>query len=170
MYRLTDDLAARRRHYPPPVPGMPHLVLLDLPHRMRGPSLALNRYYVVLPETEEEVAEFVAFLAHERPGPVRPALLDDRPSAIRSSSLLVIRYEPPKRGWPWVTVCRWPGDVTPTVGQHVEMARGCYSFEAFEDRASADESAIALLTVLRRRVDVSVRWLSADHLGQEGRA
>ena len=97
MYHLTNDIAARRLHYPSPMAGAPHAVLLD-PVGTRGAGLALGRYYVVLPETDDELLEFERFLVAPRLPPARPDLLDERPLAVRSGTVTIIRYAPPCPG------------------------------------------------------------------------
>ena len=95
MYRLTDDLARRRMTYPAPILGSPGVLLIDLPTAFRGPGLLLGRFCAAVIESHEEEVEMSAFLAAPRAGPVRPALLDRRPSAIHSDHALITHFEPP---------------------------------------------------------------------------
>ena len=169
MYRLTDDIARHRVFYPSPMVGTPHVLLIDIPPTARGPGLALDRYYVILTETEGEIAELEAFLAAPRAVPVRPDLLDHRPSAIRTDDILLIRYDPPASNWPWLSVCRWPRGTSQDEGA-LEMARGHYTFEAFAEQAVLERHCAELLTSLAWRCDLTIREISADRISAGGSA
>lgn len=169
MYRLIDDLARCRLLYPPPVPSLPGVMLIDLPERNRGPGLLLDRYYAVVVENEEEAKELAAFLAAPRAGSVAPNLLNRRPSALLSDEILVVRFDPPMIRWPWLTLCRWPDQFTiARRSLRVDMARGCYTFEAFTDAARMDDYIVALVEALGKTDIENVRLVSADRLAPSG--
>lgn len=108
--RLSDDLAARRRLYAFPTTMAPALFAIDIPAHYSGAGLLMGRYYPVIAETVEEVAEFERFLHAERPAPVPPDLLDLRPSNRSAGTIAFFEYRPPETGWPWLLLCHWPGD------------------------------------------------------------
>ena len=64
--RLSDDLAARRRLYAMPLVTAPAVMVIDIPPHLAGQGLALDRYYIVMIETNEELAAFEAFLTADR--------------------------------------------------------------------------------------------------------
>lgn len=169
MYRLTDDLARHNLTYPGPIPGMPSVVLIDLPDGYRGPGLLLGRYYAVVIESDEEADMLSAFLIAPRRCAVRPDLLDRRPSAIRSDAVLVMRLDPPQPGWPWIILCRWPDDFqSAKASAKIDMARGCYSFEAFTDAASLEAQQLEILNALAARGEISIRLIAADQMARTG--
>lgn len=133
--RLTDELTARRLIYTHPTPGMPSLVVIDIPSRLAGDGLALGRYYTIVVETPEELAEFEAYLAKHRSHPGQPDLLDRRPSRHDARSVAIIEYAPGEAGWPYMLLCRWPSSIARQVqGDPELLARGAYTFEAFTER------------------------------------
>lgn len=171
LYRLIDDLAAQRRTYPAPIPTLPQIVLIDLPGSFRGSGLLFDRYYAVIAESPNEVAEFEGFLAAPRAGPIIPDLLDRRTSAIVSGEVMIAGYAPPEPGWPWLSLCRWPDDwISSQATLAVELARGHYSFEAFECEDQLEEHQIILLTNLRYQSDLRVRFITTDALPPGGLA
>ena len=171
MYRLSDHIARRRCLYRAPVVGTPHVVLVDLPTTARGGGLALGRFYALLPEAEHEIAEVEAFLEAPREAPATLDLLDRRPSAVRSPDLLIVRYEPPAQGWPWLSVCCWPADAADTeLRSDIEMTRVCYTFEAFLDERQLERHIVELLSSLSRHSKLSMRLLAADRLPPPGTA
>ena len=171
MYRLTDDVARRRILYAAPIPAAPNVLVLDVPAEHRGTGLALGRYYPMVIETTAEIAEAEHQLAKERREKVLPRLFERRASAVRSDLIIVTRYEPPSRGWPWLLVCSWPDDMARIASERgVLMARGCYTTEMFEEATALDDFCVALLDSLGEHRRLNVRFVSADRLGQEGRA
>lgn len=90
--RLSDDLAARRRLYALPTAMAPALFAIDIPAHYSGAGLLMGRYYPVIAETVEEVAEFERFLHAERPAPVPPDLLDFRPSSRAAGTIAFFEY------------------------------------------------------------------------------
>ena len=170
MYRLTDDLARRRRLYRLPIPGMPAVMLLDLPQPSRGAGLLLGRFYAAVLEDEDEVGEYEAYLSAPRPRPIRPELFDQRPSRLVTDQILIIRYDPPGRDWPWVSLCRWPGNSRTRTGPQDDLARQCYTFEAFGRAEELEQHNLSVVDTLCRTASVKVRLIAADTITPETRA
>lgn len=103
----------------------------------------------VILETDEELAEFEAFLSAERPEPVVPDIFATRPGALHTATISLFEYAPPEPGWPWLLVCHWPEDhAALAVGDPELLARGAYTIEIFLDRADL-LVAVAILTEMR---------------------
>jgi hypothetical protein len=133
--RLTDHLAASRCLYHRATLTMPDVMMIDIPPVHAGASLPLGRYYPIILETAAELDEIEAFLSRPRLLLVLPDLLDRRPSNLESDCIVIARYRPPVRGWPWLLLCRWPSDYTVMVPSDEELfARGAYTSEAFVTR------------------------------------
>ncbi len=172
MYRLSQTLARERMLYASPMIAAPSVMLIDMPIRNRGVGLALGRYYAIILETDEERAELDRFLNEPRSAVVAPDLLDRRPSAMVSDNVLISRYEPPAEGWPWVLVCRWPEPYSRVAKDTsgCDMARGCYTMEAFEHAADVEEHSIAILEQLGMHGELSIRMLTPQSLSRSGTA
>lgn len=172
MYRLSQTLARERMLYASPMIAAPSVMLIDMPFRNRGEGLALGRYYAIILETDEERAELDRFLDEPRSAAVAPDLLDRRRSAMVSDNVLISRYEPPEEGWPWVLVCRWP-EVYSLPARNTrgcDMARGCYTMEAFEHPDDLEEHSFTLLGQLGTQGELSIRLLTPQSLSQAGTA
>lgn len=147
--RIIDELAATRCYYGRSLLTLPDILLIDIPSRFSGTGLALGRYYPVILETLAEQVEFEAFLCAERPKLAPPTLLDQRPSALRLTDILLARYEPEAPGWPWLLLCCWPESYTAMVqSPRDEFARGTYTVDAFASHEEADVAEILLLETL----------------------
>lgn len=171
MYRLSDDLARKRLHYPSPLISVPSVLVIDLPPSNRGTGLPLGRYYPIIVETEDESAEIECFLAASRDEAVRPDIFDLRPSQLRSKNVLISRYEPPISGWPWLSVCRWPDSFTmASVSSSVAMARDCYTMELFVSEAALNASQVEIVASLGDRHEIELRLLTAKTMPMAGRA
>ena len=132
--RLSDELAARRRLYAMPLVTAPALMAIDIPPNLAGAGLALDRYYIVMIETETELAEFEDFLASDRAALQPPNLLDRRPSNLEAAAISFFEFAPPEPGWPWILLCYWPRRFARMFGADPDaLARGAYSMEAFGD-------------------------------------
>ncbi|MCG2841277.1 hypothetical protein L6Q21_09820 [Sandaracinobacter sp. RS1-74] len=132
--RLSHELAARRQLYSFPLPTAPSVLVIDIPRRYAGVGLALGRYYPVIIETDDELAEFHAFLAADRPCVVPPDLLARRPSCRATQAITFFEYAPPQPGWPWLLLCHWPESFARRVETDPDMlARGAYTIETFAD-------------------------------------
>ncbi len=133
--RLSDELAAKRRLYAAPLITAPAVMVIDIPAHLAGPGLALDRYYIVMIETTEELAEFEAFLAADRATLQPPALLDRRPSCREAGAISFFEFAPPAPDWPWILLCHWPRRFAQMfVADPDALARGAYSMGAFERR------------------------------------
>jgi hypothetical protein len=133
--RLSDDLAANRRLYAAPMIFAPTVMVIDIPPRQAGSGLALGRYYIVMIETDEELAEFEAFLAEDRDAARPPDLLDRRPSCREAGAITSFEFAPPASDWPWILLCHWPRQLARTfVADPEALARGAYTMEAFHSR------------------------------------
>lgn len=171
MIRLIDHLAWRRLLYRAPIPGAPDVLVIELPPEMRGVGLALGRYYPIIVENADELAELDRFLEVVRAQAITPSLLDHRPSALRSPHVVITRYDPPQLGWPWVSICRWPDGFTQAAAaQGVAMARGGYTMEMFENSGALEAHSEVLLQSLAARHGLSVRLIAGDALPAAGRA
>ena len=166
MYRLTDDIARSRLLYSAPVVSAPHILLIDLPACHRGAGLLLQRYYSVILETEAEVEEMESWLARPREDAVPPSLFDKRASRVTGQGVLVARLNPVRAGWPWLVVCRWPASAAP----HIQLARGCYSIEAFDTSQAMTRHCVTLLAALGQNRTLKLRMVSADALSPAGTA
>lgn len=155
--RLSDDLAARRRLYALPTPIAPALLVIDTPRHYAGSGLLLRRYYPVIAETIDELAEFERFLAAERPVAVPPDLLDLRPSARQAGFITCFEYRPPEPDWPWLLLCNWPADLMGRAGRGADMlARGAYTIEAFPNRRMLLAHMMEFIAILGQDVDLRV--------------
>ncbi|EKU73348.1 MULTISPECIES: hypothetical protein [Sphingomonadales] len=133
--RLSDELAAQRRFYAMPLITAPSVMVIDIPQNLAGAGLALGRYYIVIVEANEELAEFEAFLAADRVAMRPPDLLDRRPSRREAGAIGFFEFAPPEPGWPWILLCHWPRNFTGLFDTDPSaLARGAYSMEAFQDR------------------------------------
>lgn len=155
--RLSDDLAARRRLYALPLPTAPALMLIDIPTRYAGAGLLMGRFYPVIAETLEEVAEFERYLMSERREPVPPDLLDLRPSNRAAGTITFFEYRPPEAGWPWLLLCHWPGEFARHAGRSMDMlARGAYTIEAFPARPQLLAAVTQFIGILGQDVDLRI--------------
>lgn len=171
MYRLIDDVGQRRLLYPAPTVASPDVLVLDIPAVYRGPGLALGRYYPILIEIAEEAMEVEAFLTAPRPTAVRPDLLERRVSSLTSAAVVITRYDPPQIAWPWVLTCQWPADLARAAARNgVDMTRGCYTMELFEEEAALERHMVALLESLRQHRAVDLKLISADRFPEAGSA
>lgn len=171
MFRIADAVAKVRMLYPSPTIGAPSVLVIDVPPANRGSGLALDRYYPIIIETDQESAELERFFTKPRVALRRPDLLDHRRSNIHTGNILIWRYDPPIAGWPWIVLARWPDVMTATAPLGAdEMARGCYSFELFEHLDEADAHCVTLLEQLGSAHGVSVRLLSAGTIATPGNA
>lgn len=128
--RLTDHLAASRCLYPGPLAGMPDIMLIDVPAGFAGASLPLGRYYPIILESVEELAELETFLEAPRDELVFPDLFDRRPSGSMCECVVIARYRPPLPDWPWVLLCQWPVAYTSLAPPEADLfARGVYTIE-----------------------------------------
>lgn len=168
-YRLTDHIAKRRIIYPPPVPTVASVLVIEIPTDRRGPGLSLGRYYAIFAETDAEVGELERFLAAPRDGARAPDLLDRRASTLHADRILLIRYDPPAPGWPWLSACRWPeaGSLPPEASRG-DMARGCYTMEMFETPSALESHQASVLATLARDRPVDVLLVAGDRLGSAG--
>ncbi len=133
--RLSDELAAKRRLYAAPLITAPAVVVIDIPAHLAGSRLALDRYYIVMIETDEELAEFEAFLAEDRAFARPPDLLDRRPSCREAGAISFFEFAPPAADWPWILLCHWPRRFAHMfVADPDALARSAYSMEAFHSR------------------------------------
>lgn len=172
VYRLSRHLASRRALYSSTTIAAPSVLVIDIPPPLRGAGLALGRYYAIILETDFEMQELEAFLEAPRGAPVAPDLLDHRPSALKSDSVFISRYEPPEEGWPWLLVCRWPESYAAIAREMSDcaMARGCYTTELFEHPEEVDAHSLALVESLGRRRELSIRLIAAESLPSAGNA
>lgn len=169
--RLGDRIAKRRLLYPAPLIGAPSVMVLDVPEPNRGAGLALGRYYPIIVETDAELRELEGFLDEPRAALVVPDLLDHRPSQLWSGNVLILRYEPPAHGWPWLCLVRWPASFAEAAAeQGIDMARGCYTMTLFEGSAGLDAHCVALLGTLGADHQLDLRMLSSDRLPPSGNA
>ncbi|BAI96660.1 hypothetical protein Sj15T_09650 [Sphingobium sp. TA15] len=155
--RLSDELAARRRLYSMPLITAPALLVIDIPPAFAGAGLALGRYYPVIVETDDELAEFGAFLNEDRPALRPPDLLDRRPSQRDASAITFIEYAPPTNGWPWMLLCHWPRAFAAMAGTDPEMlARGAYTTETLPSQAALQSVVISFVAAFGDGVEVVV--------------
>lgn len=128
--RLTDHLAATRCLYPRPAGLMPDILLIDVPACFGGPTLPLGRYYPIILETADELAELGSFLAKPREELVLPDLFERRPSHMVSECVVIARYPPPSSHWPWILLCHWPVAYTRLAPPGADLfAREAYTIE-----------------------------------------
>lgn len=150
--RLTDDFAARRRLYARPTFTAPMMMVIDVPPPMAGAGLPLGRYYPVILETDEELAEFEAFLGAKRPGPAMPDILATRPGTLRTAVISLFEYAPPEPGWPWLLLCHWPEDDVMQAAYDLGLlVRGAYSIDIYSDR----KDLIATVAILAANIDAA---------------
>jgi hypothetical protein len=160
---LADGLARARLLYPPPLPSAPHILVIDVPTMSRGAGLGLGRYYAIIIETDAELEEVERYLMTERAEPLLPNLLDYRPSNVWTDTVLICRYDPPADGWPWLVLAHWPPIYAQAAKvRGIAMARGCYSFDLFEQADAADTHCVELLETLASRHPLEVRLLCAE--------
>ena len=170
-FRLSHGLARRRLLYPSPMIAAPSVLLIDIPAASRGGALSLGRYYPVLIESSAEHGEMERFISAPRLKACLPDLLDRRPSNLRSDNILVSRYDPPAADWPWLSVAHWPPSFAEAAReQGIDMARGCYTMEAFTTSDALDDHCSALLANLGAHCSIEVRLLTADRLAAPGHA
>lgn len=147
--RLTDELAARRRLYPRPFFTAPAVMIIDIPRRLAGPGLSLGRYYPVILENGEEVTEFEAYLAAERPALIAPDLFATRPTSSQIAAITFFEFVPPEAGWPWVLLCQWPKEHAMRVSDVPDLlARGAYTIETFASREELVSAAARFIGTL----------------------
>lgn len=169
MYALTHDLARHRMLYARPLPTLPDILVIDVPPVFAHPSLPLGRFYPILAETEEELAEVETFLNEYRPAPVRPDLLDRRLSALTTDRIIFAAYDPPASGWPHLLLCHWP-PLYPALAAEPDMfARGAYTTEAFDTLEELASASNTLLAMLGGSHQVAVTLIPAG-VGVHGRA
>lgn len=153
--RLTDDLAARRRLYARPAFTAPAMMVIDVPVHLAGAGLPLGRYYPVILETDEELAEFETFIGMERDTAVVPDIFATRPSALHTEVIAVIEYAPAEPGWPWLLLCHWPkAHALMTAGDPQMLARGAYTIETFLSRADL----LAATSILIDQLGGAAEW------------
>ena len=149
LMRLIDELAARRLYYHRPLPTLPDVLLIDIPPRFSGGGLALGRYYPVILESLAEMHEFEAYLCEPRMTLVAPALLDRRPSALRTNDIIFARYEPQAPNWHWLLICFWPQSYTAMVPPSADtFARGSYTIDAYSTEGQLTDAQLKLLGTL----------------------
>lgn len=160
--RLIDELAARRCLYPPPIATAPAVMVIDVPEKWAGESLPLGRFYPVIIETDEELAEFEAYLAAPRTVPGPPDLLATRPSNLAASAITFFEFSPPAAGWPWLLICHWPADLAAATGMgNDDLARGAYTMETYASWAELVAAAGIFAGILGGNTSVH----SCDELG-----
>ncbi|WP_454887919.1 hypothetical protein [Sphingomonas oryzagri] len=146
--RLDDQLAARRLLYTAPLITAPAVMAIDIPALLAGQGLALGRYYIVVIENDDELAEFETFLAADRPALCPPDLLDRRAANRETTAISFFEFAPSEPGWPWILLCHWPSAYAWAAGNDPDaFARGAYTMEAFatrEDFASALQSHVSV--------------------------
>src|SRR3546814_17216 len=147
--RLIDALAANRHYYHRPLSPLPDILLIDIPLRFSGGGLALGRYYPVILESLAEMHEFEAYLCEPRMTLIAPALLDRRPSGLRTSDIIFARYEPQISDWPWLLICFWPQSYTDMVPPSADtFARGSYTIDAYATEGELTDAELKLLATL----------------------
>jgi hypothetical protein len=161
MYALNDDLACRRTVYSRPLPTLPDIVVIDIPLRFRHTSLPLGRYYPILVETAEELAELEEYLARDRPAPIKPDLFDQRSSAFVADQIVFAAYQPPAHGWPHLLLCHWPPDHVAVIGDAGMFARGAYTTELFDTPDQLATASDTLLKTLGGSYRVSLKTIPA---------
>lgn len=155
--RLSDDLAARRRLYAMPLVTAPAVMVIDIPPHLAGQGLALDRYYIVMIETNEELAAFEAFLTADRDALRLPDLLDRKPSCREARAIGFFEFAPPEPGWPWILLCHWPRRFAQLFGADPDaLAHDAYSMEAFEDRDSLQSALKAHIAVFGDLASVKI--------------
>ncbi len=171
MVRLSNTLVRRRLFYNRPIDTTPDLVVLDIAPPFASPSLPLGRYYVVIVETSDELAELNAFLEQERTALVPPDLLDQRPSRRATAHVTLCRYGPPRPGWPEILLCHWPAEQIALVESPGEnFARAAYTLELFPSLAALADSAAKLIEAFGDSTPVSVTMIAGEHLPAAGHA
>ena len=157
--------------YPSPGVGAPDVIVVDVPPEWRGRGLALDRYYAIIIETDAEREEVELYLSAPQSRPVAPDLLDHRPSNIQADDVVISRYDPPDRGWPWLSVTRWPDRYAEAACvRGVTMARGHYTMEMFEAADGLEAHSTAMIEALAGHHPMEVRFLSADQISAGGHA
>ncbi len=155
--RLTDHIAALRHLYRHPRAFAPSLMVIDIPRMLAGDGLALGRYYPVIIENEQELAEFEAFLSDARDRPVAPNLLDHRPSNRAVDGITFFEYAPSAPGWPWLLLCQWPTVLAEQLHADPDLlARGAYTTETFASRAELLDGVTELLGMIDKTRPVHV--------------
>jgi hypothetical protein len=168
MYALTHDLARSRVVYQRPLPTLPDIMVIDVPAAFGHPSLPLGRFYPILMETAEELAEVRAFLSQHRPAPVRPDLLDRRASGLVADRIIFAAYDPPATGWPHLLLCHWPPRFSALAQETDMFARGAYTTEMFDTAEDLAAASTRLLSELGKGTDIAVTLIPAAH--DRGRA
>jgi hypothetical protein len=146
-------------------------MVIDIPPSSRGAGLALDRYYLVIIETQAELAEFERYLHEPRVRPTPPDLLDHRASGLSSDQVIITQLDPPEPGWPWVSICKWP-DSFARAGreQNLPMARGAYTMESFETAEALQVHHAQLLQSLEQKHGATVRQIAGELLSEPGTA
>lgn len=161
--RLIDQLAARRQHYMRGIPTLPDVMLIDIPREYASTGLPLGRYYPVILESDIEWTEMAAFLAAERQTLVALALFDRRPSALRTTTIVIARYAPPQQGWPWLLLCCWPRSYAALAPADSDyFAREIYSIEVLETLDDLQRVEALLAANLAPIDPVKIDWLSSS--------
>jgi hypothetical protein len=143
--------------------------MIDIPARFAVGPLALGRFCPVLVETTGEQLELEAFLGEERGAPVRPDLLDGRPSTFAREHLTIAHYRPSQARWPYVQLCQWPAEfVSKASSTDPIFARGAYTYELFRDRGRLERATRLLLTSLERRQPLRIETVFPDWSSDPG--
>lgn len=165
--RLSDDLAARRCRYSMPLVTAPAVMVIDIPPHLAGQGLALDRYYIVMIETDEELAAFEAFLNADRDTLSAPDLLDRKPSCREAGAISFFEFTPPEPGWPWILLCHWPRHFAQMFGTDPDaLARGAYSMEAFDDREALQSTLKSYIAAFGDLASVKIIPPLSDVAGQ----
>lgn len=162
--RLSDDLAATSFCYDRPLPTLPDILLIDVPARYASDSLPLGRFYPIMVETQAEWSELTSFLHRPRPALIAPDLLDRRPTACLSETILIARYAPPAPTWPWVLLCCWPAAHTALAPESDFFARQTYTVEVFWTLEALQTTERNLLETLDGREPLHV-WAPPEAHG-----
>ncbi|PJG47224.1 hypothetical protein CAF53_02440 [Sphingobium sp. LB126] len=164
MVRLIEDMARTRLLYPPPLPTLPAISVIDIPPHYARRDLPLGRYYPAILETQEEAAEFETFLAAERTALIAPNLFDLRPSRLVAASITIAVYPPPEAGWPHVLLCHFPAEEVARVREPMVFARQAYSIEMFETEAGLSRAMNRLMDTAGPNGDASIAIVRPSHM------
>ena len=155
--RLGDDLAARRHLYSMPLITAPAVMLIEIPARFSASGLLLDRFYPVIVETLDELAEIEAFLAAERPVLQAPDLLDRRPSQRIAKDIAFFEFPPASPDWPWVLLCHWPAAHSGFASDDPDLlARGNYTTEAYHSQAALHFGLAQIVSSLGSDTEVAL--------------